>query len=75
MIMKPSFEADKFRYKKSSLNAKKPGCFKTSAGFRVALPSLRPYGPWIADLKPWGRVCKTRPVQGGKLVQIGLLGP
>jgi len=42
MIMKPSFEADKFRYKKSGLNTKKLGYFKTSAGFRVALPSLRP---------------------------------
>ncbi|WP_157199652.1 hypothetical protein [Methylomonas koyamae] len=40
--MKPSFEAGKFCNPTSSLNAKKLGYFKAIAGFRVALPSLRP---------------------------------
>jgi len=43
MIMKPSFEADKFWNSKKILDAKKLGYFKASAWFRVALPSLRPY--------------------------------
>jgi hypothetical protein len=42
LIMKPSFKADKFCNPKSSLNGKKPGYFKVSAGFRFALFSLRP---------------------------------
>ncbi len=41
MIMKPSFEVDMF-VSQSILNTKKIGYFDASAGFRVALPSLRP---------------------------------
>jgi len=41
--MKPSFEADKYRNPKGSLNAKKLGYFKASAGFHVVQPSLRPW--------------------------------
>ncbi|MGD0961567.1 MAG: hypothetical protein ABSB19_17295 [Methylomonas sp.] len=43
MKMKPSFEADKFCKPQGSVNAKKLGYLKASAGFHVVQPSLRPF--------------------------------
>jgi hypothetical protein len=40
MIMKPSFDADKFSNPKSRLNVKKLSSFETSARFHVMQPSL-----------------------------------
>jgi hypothetical protein len=43
MLMKTSFDADKFCNTQGSLNAKKLSYFKVFSGFHVALPNLLPY--------------------------------
>jgi hypothetical protein len=67
MIIKPSFKADKFCNPKGSLNAKILGYFKASAGFRVALPSLRPF----LNKSLAGHFYQT--TRNGKLSPVGLI--